>query len=113
MNSEQRLIGVIGAGPLAVLKEHSVDPSLLTSVASLVFNYHTRSQDFDLRKNMLVNLVKVVVQSKEYRKAAISGEAQQLVKALGIEEAERQSIYEALFDKSGIYKPTALIQIYR
>lgn len=101
----------VGESVYTKLLEFYKKPEMLEKVADRVISYHEKMKDFDLKKNLMINLVKFAVATNNWPPANRTGKVEEFIKSLGITAAERASIYEALFDKEGLKK--AGIQIFR
>lgn len=110
MNTD-KVNSLIGEDVFTKLKAGMAKGKDLSQVVSLVLDYHRHTSDFDLAKNMLINLIKTVVVSHEYHSSQLTGNCEVLIKSLGLTAEQRVMIYTCLFDQEGMYTPT--IRIYR
>ncbi len=91
------------------LESSCLDDGLLEKVGERLFAYSDRVPGVDVKKTLRVNFIKFAVGSKKLHPAKVTGEAEQLIKAIGYDTSTKEGLYESLFDNNLIRQPGIVV----
>jgi hypothetical protein len=102
---------IVGESVYQLLLAATKNPEQQIGIFDDVVTYCNRDRSLEplLKINVLLAMIKSAVRSHPIHQSQYSGNAETLIKSLGLDEASRIQLYEALFDKELIYKEGVVI----